>query len=206
LPAQFTRRVKLTAPEAEVSPIRSLLEVTRALEAVGAECFVAGSFASTIYGMVRSTADADVVARLEGASVVALDRKLPDFYMDPVAALEAVRSRKSFNVIDKRNMFKVAIFIPDEGDPFEASQMQRRRRMQIGPVPGDEAAVATAEDTVLAKLRWLEQGNRVSERQWRDVLGVIRTQAVFDWEYARRFAVGLGVEDLLDEAEQAASR
>jgi hypothetical protein len=64
-----------------------------------------------------------------------------------------------------------------------------------------EASVASAEDTLLAKLEWYRMGGEVSERQWRDVLGVLKVQAGgLDLEYLRRWARELGVDDLLERA------
>jgi hypothetical protein len=37
--------------------------------------------------------------------------------------------------------------------------------------------VTSAEDVVLRKLRWFDDGDQVSDRQWRDILAVLRTQA-----------------------------
>jgi hypothetical protein len=67
--------------------------------------------------------------------------------------------------------------------------------------PQVEASVASAEDTLLAKLDWYRMGGEVSERQWRDVLGVLKVQAGgLDLEYMRRWARELGVDDLLERA------
>lgn len=60
-----------------------------------------------------------------------------------------------------------------------------------------EVPVANAEDAVLAKLRWYDRGGRSSERQWNDVLGVLRMQgAAIDWKYIEEWAPRLGVADL----------
>ena len=57
---------------------------------------------------------------------------------------------------------------------------------------------ASAEDTLLHKLVWYERGHRVSDRQWGDVIGLIRVQAEnLDVEYLRHWAAPLGVAELL---------
>ena len=53
---------------------------------------------------------------------------------------------------------------------------------------------------MLAKLEWFQAGGRVSERQWSDVIGVIRLCADLDVAYLRKWAQELGVPDLLDGA------
>jgi len=61
--------------------------------------------------------------------------------------------------------------------------------------------VATAEDTVLAKLDWYRMGGEVSERQWRDVLAILEVQAGrLDLDYLRQWAKELRVDDLLERA------
>ena len=47
---------------------------------------------------------------------------------------------------------------------------------------------------------WYRRGGETSERQWRDVQGVIELRAAtFDVEYLRRWAPVLGVADLLEQ-------
>ncbi len=60
--------------------------------------------------------------------------------------------------------------------------------------------VASAEDTVLAKLEWFRRGGETSERQWWDILGILRVTTGLDRAYLRRWADSLGVTDLLDRA------
>ena len=64
--------------------------------------------------------------------------------------------------------------------------------------------VASPEDILLAKLEWYRMGGEVSERQWRDVIGVLRVQAgVLDVDYLQRMARELEVADLLEQALKA---
>ena len=55
------------------------------------------------------------------------------------------------------------------------------------------------EDVVLAKLEWFRLGGEVSERQWRDILGVLKTQRdSLDIAYLQHWAKALAVADLLE--------
>jgi hypothetical protein len=52
----------------------------------------------------------------------------------------------------------------------------------------------------LQKLRWFELTGRSSERQWRDVLSVIRLGGELDLVYAREVARDAKLLDLLEAA------
>jgi len=57
------------------------------------------------------------------------------------------------------------------------------------------------EDILLRKLRWYRLGNEISDRQWRDILGIVLTQeGRMDDPYLERGAQVLGVSDLLARA------
>jgi hypothetical protein len=60
--------------------------------------------------------------------------------------------------------------------------------------------VASPEDTVLAKLEWFRLGGETSERQWWDVVGVLKVTSDVDRAYLRHWAASLGVADLLERA------
>jgi hypothetical protein len=60
--------------------------------------------------------------------------------------------------------------------------------------------LASPEDVILNKLDWHRQGGCISERQWNDILGVLKVQQSLDWEYLRRWAENLDLVDLLSRA------
>jgi len=68
---------------------------------------------------------------------------------------------------------------------------------------GVDVPVCSAEDTLLAKLTWFRRGGEVSERQWTDVLGLLRV-ATMDTPYLLSAAEARGVADLLARAIVAA--
>jgi hypothetical protein len=98
-------------------------------------------------------------------------------------------------------MFKVDVFVSRDR-PFDCMAMGRARPEMLGDDPGAlQVPVATAEDIVLAKLEWFEAGGRTSERQWADVVGVLKLrQSDADLAYLRRWAAALGVDALLERA------
>ena len=65
---------------------------------------------------------------------------------------------------------------------------------------GLQLPVASAKDTVLSKLQWYRADGEVSDRQWSDITGLIAENPDLDREYARKWAVRLRVEDLLEKA------
>ena len=177
------------------------IHVTNALEVLGVPYFIGGSVASTLYGMVRTTQDSDIVADLRPENIQFFLEALQDeFYVDDAMIADAILHRSSFNIIHRESMFKVDIFIP-RPRPFVEMQFSRARKEYLSSDPVMVANVASPEDTLLAKLEWYRMGGEVSERQWRDVVGVIEVQGeALDVDYLHRMARDLGVEDLLDRA------
>ena len=145
--------------------------VTDTLEALGAPYFIGGSLASIFHGLIRTTNDADIVAALAPQHVDALVTALEGrFYIDADSIRDAIHRRASFNIIHLATMFKIDVYV-SRGRPFA-----RRLRETITTSPDGVADIASAEDALLAKLDWYRLGGEVSERQWRDVLGIIKTQ------------------------------
>ena len=182
-------------------PIAVTLLVIDALDALGVPYLIGGSLASAVHGVLRATMDTDLVADLRLEHAEPLARALGGaFYVGVESIREAVLHESSFNVIHLETMFKVDVFIVKKR-PFHRSQMKRRIAQVIATDPERTAYVATAEDTILAKLEWYRMGGGVSERQWRDVLGVMKVQADrLDLAYLRQWAAQLNVSDLLERA------
>ena len=182
-------------------PLRVTLAVAKALERMGIPYFVGGSLASSAHGVARSTLDADIIARLDPGQAGQLVLELgPEFYSDVDAIADAATRRSSFNVIHIATAFKVDVFVP-RATAYAEIEMERRQSHVIDPTTGESMAFSTAEDTLLAKLQRYRQGNEVSERQWRDVLVILRIAGQsLDRNYLSLWAGELGIADLLDRA------
>jgi hypothetical protein len=183
-----------------------LLDLLRGL---GVRHYVGGSIASSAHGVARASIDADVVAELRPEHAGRLSSALRGaYYVPPEPRVrDAVARGASFNVIHLETMLKVDVFVSRDR-PFDRRAMERAR--PAAPETAGEARfpLASAEDTVLAKLEWFRRGGGVSERQWTDVLGVLRVSgSSLDRQYLQDGARELGVADLLARAlAEAADR
>ena len=185
----------------ELTASEITLLVTSTLEDIGVPYLIGGSLASITHGVIRNTLDADLVADIEPNQISRFANALKSqFYVDPLSILDAIQHRSSFNLIHLGTMFKVDVFLPKQR-AFDRMQMKRRGRKILLDEPERTAWVTSAEDIILAKLEWFRMGGEVSERQWRDILGVMNTQGTrLDEAYLRNWAGELGVLDLLERA------
>ena len=185
--------------------ISVVLLVADVLDALGVSYAIGGSLASAVHGVMRATMDADLVADLRLEHVEPLARVLGEaFYADVAMMHDAVRRHSSFNVIHLETTLKVDVFVA-KPRPFDRSQLARRQLHLLSEKPDRRAYVTSAEDIVLAKLEWYRMGGEVSDRQWRDVLGVLKVQGErVDRSYLQRMAGELGVGDLLGRAIEEA--
>lgn len=184
----------MTAPDL----LLALGPVLEALRALGVRHYVGGSIASSAHGVPRASIDADLVAELRPRHAAPLAAALREsYYVSEERVRDAVSRRGSFNVIHLETMVKVDVFVSRDR-PFDRRAFDRAR--VADPGAGSEIPVSSAEDTILAKLEWFRRGGEVSERQWGDVLGVLRVAVGLDETYLRRGAVELGVADLLARA------
>lgn len=182
-------------------PIEVTLKVTGVLEKLGIPYLIGGSLASTLYGMIRTTQDADIVAEMRLEHLQPFVSELQnEFYVDDEMIAEAIQHHSSFNLIHSETMFKVDVFIP-QPRPFLQAQLSRAQKQTFTFEKVVSAKFASPEDTILSKLEWYRMGGEVSERQWRDVLGVLKLQAeALDLEYLWKWASELHVRDLLERA------
>ena len=186
-------------------PFELVVRMAAMFDALRLPYALGGSMASSLVGEPRSTMDVDMAVRLDVASgEELLDRVSASFYVPMGAARTAIRARTSFNLVDTTSALKVDIFVLGDG-LLDRMQLERRVLVEI---PGAPAGIwiTSAEDQVLRKLDWFRQGGAVSDRQWRDRVGILRVHRDdVDRTYLVASAGSLDLVGELDEALRQAA-
>ncbi len=177
------------------------LRVIETLEELGLSYHLGGSIASSVHGTPRQTRDIDLAVDLPLSAVAAFVGRLQgEFYLDDERIRSAVQRKASFNLIHLGTALKIDIFVR-KGEPFDRSEFQRHAPYRLVQDPPRDVMVTSAEDIILRKMLWYRQGNEVSDRQWSDILGVLKAQGGrLDQGYLRYWAGELEVDDLLQRA------
>jgi hypothetical protein len=187
----------------EKMEILSALEpVIKAFEELGVSYYIGGSIASSAYGIARATLDVDLISNLKSHQVSSLVEKLKSaYFIDGNMIQDAIKTSSSFNLIHLETMLKVDVFILKEKSyPQKAFERKRKDTIDI-ETDSLQIYLCSAEDIILNKLEWYKLGEKISERQWLDVLGVIKVQGnLLDIEYLRHWAKELDISDLLEKA------
>ena len=163
--------------------------------------YIGGSVASSALGVARTTIDIDLVADVHREHIETLIQALHDeYYIDAGMIADAIERRSSFNLIHFATMLKVDVFIPKQS-AYAREAFARKRLDKLAEESDDEYYIATAEDVILNKLDWYRMGGEVSERQWGDLVGVLKVQGeAIDMDYLRHWAAQLDLMALLERA------
>jgi hypothetical protein len=185
----------------------ALSPVLAEFDRLGIAYYIGGSVASSLYGQPRSTLDIDLCADVTESVVGDLISKWEhDFYVSESAMRDAIQRGSCFNVIHFGTSLKVDVFVCGN-DPFNTSVLKRRQSRTVKFADGDLTIwFASPEDLILHKLAWYRKGGETSERQWRDVAGVLtqqkdRLETTYIADWADRLKVGDLWNRVLGESE-----
>jgi hypothetical protein len=168
-----------------------LRRLVAALNDAGIPYMLTGSYASSLHSIPRATRDIDVIIFPDRDQLTRFVQSLPasSYHTDLEDAIDSLRRRTQFNVIDYATGWKVDFIIPPF-DEFNVEEFARRQFIEIGDL---ELAVASPEDIIIAKLLWAKAGQ--SERQLEDAAAVLRFQAdTLERSYVERWVRRLQLE------------
>ena len=163
-----------------------------ALQAAEVPYMLTGSYASSLHSIPRATRDIDIIIFPNRDQLTRFVQSLSpsSYHADLEDAIDSLRRRSQFNVIDYATGWKVDFIIP----PFEEFNIEEFERRQIIEVGDLQLSVVSPEDIVIAKLLWAKAGQ--SERQLDDAATVIRFQAEkIDIPYIERWVRRLNLTD-----------
>lgn len=168
-----------------------------AFERLGISYYIGGSVTSSVHGIPRATVDVDLVADIQPKHVSLLVKMLESaYYIDRDMLLEAIQRQASCNLIHLETMLKIDVFVL-KTTAYAQEAFQRRRKNVLDEEQNVELFLASPEDIILSKLDWFRIGGGVSERQWTDVMGVLKVQKGYlDMAYLQYWAEELGLSGL----------
>src|SRR5687768_4580050 len=171
------------------------LAVIDVLERLRIPYMLVGSFSSNLWGIPRSTKDADFVVELGDTSVGAIAAALGgDYRLDPQMSFESVTGTMRYQINHPLSAFTVELFLLGN-DPHDRARFERRI---VKSLEGRSVFVATAEDVVIMKLRWVGRAKRSKDvEDVKDVLDVQR--ANLDLAYIRHWCDQHGTRDLFEQ-------
>jgi predicted nucleotidyltransferase len=176
--------------------------VIDALDAANVPFMIVGSLSSSYYGKPRSTADADFVVQLEGRSVRDVTNRLGNrFELDPQMSFETVTGTIRYVIRVRDIAFKIELFALSDDD-YDQERFRRRVSCRYLDRP---AFVASAEDVIVMKLRWMKNaGRRKDEDDIRNVMRFKRRS--LDWSYLEEWCGRHGTLSLLNQVRAEVER
>ncbi|MEP0872861.1 hypothetical protein NDA01_23885 [Trichocoleus desertorum AS-A10] len=163
--------------------------------------YITGGVAASMYGDPRTTRDMDLVVEARREDIFQLAEALGQagFYCPPGAVEEIAEGRGQTLSVTHMEQLLNADLVLNANTNFDRSKMARRRLEAIDEAELLQVWVIAPEDLILAKLLW-GRGNQ-SEKQWRDVLGVLKVQVdTLNYAYLAEWAEQLAISEMLQQA------
>jgi hypothetical protein len=185
----------------EQREIAVLKRLTDVLDALGVPYAIGGSIASSMYGTVRFTRDADLgVLPFAPAADQFYNLLKGEFYINEQTMQQALAYSSNFSIIHFTTAFKIDLFVLGPSE-FERQILLRSRIVRLGESEEGDLSFVSPEDVILLKLRQLSEPDANREDQWDDIQGVLLVQGeALDLEYLETWARRLDLSGLLDQA------
>ena len=153
---------------------------------------ITGAWSVIFYGRPRASHDIDFVVELYPKDIdrvlKALDTLPLEFSTQKDAVREGIQNKAVFQIIHRQTLLHIDVWILTK-NLFDQSRFQRRKFVTV---LGNKTAIASAEDTILQKLRWNKKANL--EKHMVDAAFVYQIQEKrLDKKYLHLWAKKLGL-------------
>lgn len=181
------------------------LEIVNAFEKCGVPCVIGGSHASSAWGESRQTNDIDVAILASSVEQVRCTQALlgENFVFNSLEFDDAFGTQSEYRsgqIYYVPEGMKIDVFVLHD-NAYTRSELERTVWLQVEK--GVTLPVVAAENIVLHKIRWYVMANRVSDRQWNDLVKVLAVQrGSLDLDYLRKWADHFKVREDLETAIQ----
>jgi hypothetical protein len=178
-----------------VTADEAVIAIIDALAAVGVRYMIVGSLASNVHGIPRSTRDADIVVEIDPPLLRRLAEVLPSsLRLQPQGSFETVTGTTRYVIELQGSSFICELFLCGE-DPHDRERFSRREFVRVFE---RGAYIASAEDMIITKLRWANEGQRAKDLD--DVRNIIAVRSdELDWDYVQRWTSEHGTRELLGQ-------
>lgn len=182
--------------------IAAMRPVINLLEELNIPYYIGGSIASSSLGIARATMDVDIITSLSLAHVEKIVRLLDEnYYVDIEMIKDAIKHKSTFNVIHHDTSYKIDFFISKTTEYQQTIFERISRKKLVDKDDVIEVFICAPEDVILTKLIWYIERGGTSEKQWNDILGVLKIQKnTLDIEYLLHWAEKLSAKFELDKA------
>ncbi len=170
------------------------------LEELGIKYALGGSIASSVYGRVRFTQDADITLEPFDDKAESFFEMVKDqFYISKNAMKHALIETASFNIIHLATAFKIDLFIR-KNNIFGEQVLKRARNLSLSGKKEKKFSVVSPEDIILLKLLWYRDSGCSLQKQLEDVTAVFEVQADrLDLNYLKEWGKTLGISELINK-------
>lgn len=182
--------------------IAAMRPVINSLEELNVPYYIGGSIASSSLGVSRATMDVDIITSLGLVHVERIVQLLDEkYYVDSEMIKDAIKHKSTFNVIHHDTSYKIDFFISKATEYQQIIFERISRKKLVDKDDAIEVFICAPEDVILTKLTWYLERGGTSEKQWNDILGVLKIQKnILDMNYLVNWAEKLSVKSELEKA------
>jgi len=172
--------------------LKELEFAVKLLEKKGMKYMIGGGIANSYWGFPRSTTDVDFIVPLIYDSDKDALQKVENELMNVGWKIKADAGRP---LIAEKASARLDFW--SIKSIYDKERFERRIKVKLGDF---DIWITTCEDLILQKLMWY-RGKDIE-----DIIGILARQDKLDWDYIKKWAKSLEIEDKLESVVKASEK